>query len=210
MGRSFEKAESFRDSINSDLSGKDLRSFAKIVPMASEDGTYEIRIVLHPDEEDVQSSYEDLSFVPWTGEPEGDQYVERTPRTPSRRDAPYDDWYPSDAKRRVEPSTHYPDVNPNYPGLRRVPDLQDLVRKVAMRQDLKDRIVKVDRVLQLSKRLSRFAYSNRGKGKEPGYLMGELLDVLKADGHTGRHKCVRLVKKLKTSLKSDGYVFEEE
>lgn len=202
----FEGAQLFSDRLNTKLHELGKRSYSKLTPVPSSEGTYEVHIVLHPDEDGLADAYPDFSFRPWV-KPSGDQYVEKTPRTPSRRDAPFDDFYPSVTKRRHETSTHYPDVNPNYPGLRRVPDIQDLVRKVAMRPELRDRLVKVDRVVSSMKRLSRFAKFHRGQ-QESARLVQDLLAEMKAEGHTGRHKCVRLVKKLQAAMKEDGYRFE--
>lgn len=206
----FDEAESLRDSLNEDLSSQGLNSYCKISPVSSSEGMYTVEVVLHPDEDDLSSTLKDVDFVPWSGSGSGDQYIERTPRTPSKRNAPYDDWYPSTTKRRHETSTHYPDVNPNYPGLRRVPDLQDLVRRVAMSPDIKIRLDRVDRMLDLTKRLERFARAGTGYHKESEHLVSELLSFLSDEGYSGRHKSVRLVKKLRSAMKSDGYVFEAD
>lgn len=206
----FEEAESLRDSLNTNLKDHGLKSYCKIIPAAAEDdGLYDVRIVLHPDEDDLPRRLpKGFEFVPWGGPSVGEQYIERTPRTPSKRDAPYDDWYPSFTRRRHEPSTHYPDINPFYPGLRRVPEIQDLVRKVAMKPDLKKRLERVDRMITLTGRLARFARAGHGYHKESEFLVSELLGFLKEDGHSGRHKSTRLVRKLRDAMKADGYVFE--
>lgn len=204
----FEEAESLRDALNKRLESSDFQSYAKVTPLSSKDGFYDVRIVLHPDEDDLQSKVPSgVGFVPWEGPAGGKQYVERTPRTPSQREAPYDDWYPTFTKRRREPSTHYPDTNPFYPGLRRVPEIQDLVRRVAMRADLQRRLVRVDRMFDVMRRLGRFAAV--GRHKESEHLVEELLSHLKDGGYNGRHKCVRLVRKLRDAMKADGYVFEK-
>ena len=200
----FQTAQQLSESLGGKLSDLGKRSYPKLSPVPNSEGSFVVEVVLHPDEADLQQDFPSAPFVPWS-EFAGDQYVEKTPRTPSRRDSPYDDFYPSAARRRHEPSTHYPDVNPNYPGLRRVPDIQDLVRRVAMRSDLASRLVKVDRVLASAERLGRFA--KIGRYNESVRLVEDLLADMKVQGHNGRHKCVRLVKKLKDAMQSDGYNF---
>ena len=76
-----------------------------------------------------------------------------------------------------------------------------------MKPELKERLVKVNRVLTLADRLGRFA--RVGKHKESEFLVEELLDFLKDEGYNGRHKCVRLVRNLSKAMKADGYVFEK-
>lgn len=210
MELKFEEAESLRDSINTSLGDRELQSYCKVIPIDAKEGFYDVRIVLHPDEDDLSRKLPPgLEFVPWQGPPVGEQYIDRTPRTPSKRDAPYDDWYPSSTKRRHEPSIHYPDTNPFYPGLRRVPEIQDLVRRVAMNPNLKMRLARVDRMLTLTGRLARFARAGHGYHKESEYLVSELLGCLKDEGQNGRHKSIRLVRKLRDAMKADGYVFEK-
>lgn len=207
MELNFEKAKKLRDILNQRL--QDMHSFAKLFPVSEE--RYDVRIVLHPDEDSLQGKLPSVEFSPWQGSPTGDQYVERTPRTPSQREAPFDDWYPGVARRRHEPSLYYPDVNPNYPGLRRVPEIQDLVRRVAMKPEIKQRLEKVNRLLRLSTRLSRTAArAGHGYSKESEFLIEELIAHLRSEGYTGRHKCVRVINAIKKAMKADGYTFKTE
>lgn len=207
MELTLELAQKLRDALNEKL--QEMQSYAVTSPLTSPDA-YEVKIVLHPDDSSLEEKLQGVTTVPWKGPPTGEPYVERTPRTPSQRKSPFDDWYPGITKRRREPSTYYPDVNPNYPGLRRVPEIQDLVRRVAMSPDLSARLSKVGRVLDLSKRLSVLAAGHVGHGyqKESEFLVEELLGLLKADGFTGRHKCVRVVNAIKKAMQADGYTFE--
>jgi hypothetical protein len=208
MELKFEVAEALRDSVNNKLGDRGLKSYSKVISLKSTEGLYDVRIVLHPDEGSLPSEFPGgLDFVPWA-EQTGEQYIERTPRTPSKRDAPYDDWYPTTTRRRHEPSTHYPDTNPFYPGLRRVPEIQDLVRRVAMKASLQKRLVRVDHMLVIAGRLAKFARGH-ARHKESEYLVEELTGFLKNEGYTGRHKCLRLVNKLRKAMKADGYVFEK-
>jgi hypothetical protein len=207
MELSLEMAGKLRDVLNKRL--QDMQSFAKLFPLDEE--RYDVRIVLHPDEDTLQARLPSVEFSPWQGPPAGDQYVKRTPRTPSQREAPFDDWYPGVARRRHEPSLDYPDVNPNYPGLRRVPEIQDLVRRVAMKPETKERLEKVSRMLRLSHRLARSVpRSGHGYKKESEFLVEELIAHLKAEGFNGRHKVVRVINDIKKAMKSDGYTFKTE
>ena len=207
MELSFEIAQKLRDVLNKRL--QDSQSFAKLFPLNEE--RYDVRVVLHPDEEKLQGELPSVQFSPWDGGPTGKQYVERTPRTPSQREAPFDDWYPGISRRRHEPSLDYPDVNPFYPGLRRVPEIQDLVRRVAMKSETKERLARVSRMLKISDRLSRTAArAGHGYSKESEFLVEELLAHLKSEGFTGRHKCVRVINAIKKAMKSDGYSFKIE
>lgn len=210
MELDLEKAEKLRDALNKHLQTREMQSFAKLHPSSTKDGLYDVRIVLHPEEDSLQKRIPNVEFSPWGGPPTGEQYIKRTPRTPSKRNAPFDDWYPGVARRRHETSTHSPDVNPNYPGLRRVPDIQDLVRRVAMKPALSERLSRVSRVLKISNRLSKFARVGHGFHKESEFLIEELVAHLKSEGHSGRTKVVRVVNDIKKSMKSDGYSFEKK
>lgn len=201
-----DAAEKLRSSLLSRLEKGGFRSYPKLVHRDADD-QYEVRIVIHPDEDQLQSKLKSLKTVPWSS-PTGDgaQYVKRTPRTPSQNTDDYG-FYPSKARRHVDGPAHSPDVNPAYSGLRRIPELQDLVRRVAMRTDLQQRLSRVDRTLGHISRLSRLARAGHGFRNESESLLLELLAQLKEDGHTGRHKIVRLTRKLQNALKADGYSF---
>ena len=77
-----------------------------------------------------------------------------------------------------------------------------------MNSNLRMRLARVDRMLTLTGRLDRFARAGHGYHKESEHLVSELLGCLKDDGQSGRHKSVRLVRKLRAAMKADGYVFE--
>ncbi len=201
-----EAAEKLRESLSSKLERNGFQSYPKLVHLKSDD-SYEVRIVLHPDEEVLKEKLSGQAFVPWEDPlSSGSQYVKRTPRTPSQNTDEYG-FYPSKARRHHDGPARSPDVNPAYPGLRRIPELQDLVRRVAMREDLKLRLARVHRTVRNLSRLDRVARAGHGYRNESEHLVSELLDQLKEDGHTGRHKIVRLTKKLREALKSDGYSF---
>lgn len=201
-----EQAEALRESLSSKLKSQGFRSYPKLLHLKSDD-SYDVRIVLHPDEEILKEKMSDQKFVPWQDPlSDGSQYIKRTPRTPSQNTDEYG-FYPSNAKRNHDGPSRSPDVNPAYPGLRRNPDLQDIVRRVAMREDLKLRLAKVDKTLGYLNRLNRVARAGHGFRNESEHLMTELLAQLKEDGHSGRHKVVRLTKKLQNALKADGYSF---
>ena len=200
------QAEKLRASLSEKLEKGGFQSYPKLVHLKS-DGSYEIRIVLHPDEEALKEKLSDQKFVPWRDSlGDGAQYVKRTPRTPSQNTDDYG-FYPSKARRHVDGPARSPDVNPAYPGLRRIPEIQDLVRRVAMREDLKLRLDRVEHTLGHISSLERIARAGHGYRNESEHLLSELLGQLKEDGHTGRHKVVRLTKKLQNALKADGYSF---
>lgn len=199
-------ADELRAHLSQRLENDGFQSYPKLVHLKS-DASYEVRIVLHPDEEVLKRKLSGQKFVAWedplTG---GSQYVKRTPRTPSQNTDDYG-FYPSNARRQHDGPARSPDVNPAYPGLRRIPELQDIVRRVAMREDLKLRLARVRSTLNHISGLARFARAGHGYRNESEHLVSELLAQLQEDGHTGRHKIVRLTKKLQTALKADGYSF---
>jgi len=194
-----EEAQSLWDEISSSLEDKGASSYPKIVHLKSTD-SYTVKLVIHPDESDIEEMYPDIKVSPWS-DPVGSPYVKRTPRTPSQNTDSLG-FYPSYSKRHHDGPSRSPDINPAYPGLRRIPELQDLVRRVAMNPEIKKRLAKVQHTL---KRLARAG--NGGFSKESEYLVSELLDQLKQDGYTGRHKITRLTKKLQSAMKADGYKF---
>jgi hypothetical protein len=199
-------AEELRDTLSEKLEKGGFQSYPKLVHLKSDDA-YEVRIVLHPDEEVLKEKLSGQKFVPWEDpSSQGTEYVKRTPRTPSQNTDDYG-FYPSQARRHHDGPSRSPDVNPAYPGLRRIPELQDLVRRVAMREDLKLRLARVNRTIGHLSRLSRIARAGHGYRNESEHLVLELLAQLQEDGHTGRHKIVRLTKKLQNALKADGYSF---
>lgn len=201
-----DQAEKLRSSLRQKMEEGGYQSYPKLIHMKS-DGSYVVRVVLHPDEERLKEKLPKLEFSPWE-DPfhDGAQYVKRTPRTPSQNTDDYG-FYPSKARRHVDGPASSPDVNPAYPGMRRIPDIQDLVRRVAMRQDLKNRLDHVEKTLDNLGRLAVVARAGHGFRNESEHLVCELLDQLKEDGHTGRHKVMRLTKKLQNALKADGYSF---
>jgi len=194
-----EEAELQWETLSSSLSAREALSYPKIVHIKSND-SYIVRIVLHPDEQHLESHYPNISFSPWSA-PSGSPYVRRTPRTPSQNTDDFG-FYPSSSRRHHDGPSQSPDINPAYPGLRRIPELQDIVRKVAMRPDLRSRLAKVKQTLSKMARAG-----NGGFNKESEYLVSELLDQLKKDGYTGRHKITRLTKSLQSAMKADGYKF---
>lgn len=203
-----EKAESVRSQLSSSLASAGYLSYPKMVRSEVSD-TYQVKIVLHPSEASrLSTKLKDLETLPWSPKDLGErkEYVKKTPRTPSQSTDQYG-FYPSKARRRQDGPAQSPDVNPAYPGLRRIPDLQDLVRRVAMRNDLKDRIASVTSTLKSLQKLEVFAAKSFRRESEN--LICELLVQLAEDGHTGRHKIVRLTKNLKNALKDDGYAFQE-
>jgi hypothetical protein len=201
-----EQAEALRKSLLSKLESEGFRSYPKLLHLKSDD-SYDVRIVLHPDEEILKEKMSDQKFVPWQDPLSGgSEYVKRTPRTPSQNTDDYG-FYPSNARRNHDGPARSPDVNPAYPGMRRSPDLQDIVRRVAMREDLKLRLAHVDKTLGCLSRLQLVARAGHGYRNESEHLLTELFAQLKEDGHTGRHKVVRLTKKLQNALKTDGYSF---
>jgi len=201
-----DAAEKLRASLREKLEKGGFRSYPKLVHLKSDDG-YEVRVVLHPDEEKLKGKLEGLKVVPWHDPTDDEsQYVRRTPRTPSQNTDDYG-FYPSKARRHVDGPASSPDVNPAYPGLRRIPEIQDLVRRVAMRDDLKQRLARVDKALGHIEKLELIARAGHGYRNESEHLLHELMAQLKEDGHTGRHKVMRLTKKLQNALKADGYSF---
>lgn len=187
-----------RDALNSKLKRKELQSYVSLHPL--DDGEYEIRLIIHPDESFLEGKL-GIPTHPWTQEDaQGSPYVEMTPRTPKQNIDELGQ-YPHGARRRVDGPSHSPDVNPAYPGLRRIPELQDIVKVVAMTESISDRLQRVDRMLSLCRRLSRTADVRRFAGKESSYILSELMDQLSEDGYNGRHKIVRLTKKLQATLK---------
>lgn len=200
-----EYAESLKEKLSSRLEGK--KSYLKIVPIS--DG-YELRLVVHPSEKEMVSEFPSVSSSPWEEkEGGGSAYVKQTPRTPSQNTDPFG-FYPSAARRQVDGPSRSPDVNPAYPGLRRNPDLQDIVRRVAMRSDLKSRLRRIHSVLARMNSLNKLARAGHGYRNDSEHLVLELLAQLKSDGHTGRHKIVRLARKLQNALILDGYSFRKE
>ena len=193
------EAESLWSEISSYLKEKETQSYPKIVHIKSND-SYVVKIVLHPDESHLEKVYPNVSTSPWD-EQRGSPYVKRTPRTPSQNTDDFG-FYPSSARRHHDGPSRSPDINPAYPGLRRIPELQDLVRRVAMNPELHNRLAKVQHTLE---KLARAG--NGGFEKESEHLVSELLDQLKKDGYTGRHKITRLTKSLQSAMKSDGYKF---
>lgn len=183
------------------------RSYARLKHLKSTD-TYEVRVVVHPDEADVIPKFPaGVTTEPWGEDSDaGSPYVKITPRTPMPT-TDKDFFYPSWAKRRTDGPSSSPDTNPAASGLRRIPDLQDLVRVSSMNNDLKRRLNRVIRYLQAANRIQRVAGVGSGYARESEYLVSELLKHLADEGHTGRHKIVRLVKALKKAMSTDGYTF---
>lgn len=203
-----EAAEKLRATLSAKLEEGGFESYPKLLHLKSDD-SYEVRIVLHPDEEALKSKLSGQKFVPWKeSTSDGSQYVKRTPRTPSQNTDDYG-FYPSKARRHHDGPSRSPDVNPAYPGLRRIPELQDLVRRVAMRDDLKLRLARVHRNIDHLSSLARIARAGHGYRNESEHLVLDLISQLQKDGHTGRHKIVRLTKKLQNALKADGYSFSK-
>jgi len=199
------EAEQLREKLAARLSSGGFRSYPKVVHLKSEN-TYQVRVVIHPDEDSLVDKLGAIKTSPW--KPPSDdakQYVKKTPRTPSQNTDSFG-FYPSKARRKHDGPGRSPDVNPAYPGLRRIPDLQDLVRRVAMRDDLKTRLAHVTRTVGRLQRLAAWTGSFR---RESENLVSELLGQLVEDGHTGRHKIVRLARKLQKAMKADGYAFKE-
>ena len=199
-------SEQLRERLSTLLSDRGYASYPKVVRSELED-TYKVCVVLHPSEAKLEAKLKNIETLPWkplSGEG-GNQYVEKTPRTPSQNTDSFG-FYPSTSRRRVDGPASSPDVNPAYSGLRRMPDLQDLVRRVAMRDDLKSRIAKVSKTLK-SLQIAKTAVGDFRRESEN--LISDLLEQLNEDGHTGRHKIVRLTKRLRQALKDDGYAFRE-
>lgn len=202
------KAEELRSLLASRLKDEGYQTYPKVEAVS--DGVYEVRLILHPDESELSQRWPQVKVSPWvpiTGS--GEQYVKRTPRTPSQMTDNFG-FYPSAARRHHDGPASSPDVNPAYSGLRRIPEIQDIVRRVAMRRDLKNRVATVERVLGRLDSLRRFARAGHGYQNESEHLLLELLSQLKEDGHTGRHKIVRLTRKLQSALKADGYSFTKD
>lgn len=203
-----ERAELLRSKLSSSLASAGYLSYPKMVK-SEVSHTYQVKIVLHPEEASkLVPKLKDLETLPWNPKDMGKakEYVKKTPRTPSQSTDQYG-FYPSKTRRRQDGPSRSPDVNPAYPGLRRIPDLQDLVRRVAMRNDLKDRIASVTSTLKSLQKLEVFAAKSFRRESEN--LICDLLAQLAEDGHTGRHKIVKLTKNLKNALKDDGYSFQE-
>lgn len=197
------EAEELRSALSEKLEQGGFLSYPKMVHLKA-DNSYEVRIVQHPDDPTKWKN-----SVPWedpVSAGDGAQYVKRTPRTPSQNTDDFG-FYPSQARRHHDGPSRSPDVNPAYPGLRRIPELQDLVRRVAMRDDLRLRLARVKRTLLHVSRLDKIARAGHGYRNESEHLLSELLAQLQEDGHTGRHKIVRMTKKLQNALKADGYSF---
>ncbi len=209
MTFSLNRAHDLSSRINSFLHSKGHESYVNVSPSSVPD-RFVLNLVLHPDESFIDSvSPSFLSRVPWDGGQKDNPspYVKETPRTPSRAKDTYEHWYPGVARRRHEPSLSYNDVNPAYPGMRRVPDIQDLVRRVAMRKDIKLRLIKAQKSINTLSRLKILARRVYSPHKESVFLIGELSSVLKSQGYTNRHKCMRCVNTLKSALESEGYSF---
>jgi len=181
-------------------------TYARVKPLSS--GEYEVRVVVHPDEEsylpDLPSS---VVTSPWVETSNSNSpYLKITPRTPLPKTDDFG-FYPSWSRRNTDGPALSPDVNPAASGLRRIPELQDLVRVSSMNNDLKSRISHVINSLTAASRLQKVALAGSGYAKESEHLISELLEQFVSDGYTGRHKIVRLVKALKKAMQSDGYSF---
>jgi hypothetical protein len=203
---SFESAQSASSKLNERLNSLGRKSYSKVSPVGS---GYEIRLVLHPDER-AKVQVEGIPTIDWPeGSDKGPAYVKRTPTTPSQNTDNYG-FYPSPTRRKVDGPSSSPDINPAYPGLRRMPEIQDIVRRVAMRPDIKSRLNRVAHSLRALRALERVAHVSHGYDSESAYLVSELLAELKGNGHTGRTKIVRLTNKLKKAMESDGYSFKKK
>jgi len=196
------------DLLNEELKSLGIeRSYARLKHLKST-GTYEVRVIVHPDEASIIPEFpKGVTTEPWGEDSNANSpYVKITPRTPMPT-TDNDFFYPSWAKRRTDGPASSPDTNPAASGLRRIPDLQDLVRVSSMNTDLKRRLHRVIRFLRSAERVRRVARVGSGYARESEYLVSELLAHLASEGHTGRHKIVRLVKALKKAMSADGYTF---
>lgn len=200
---SFESAQSASSKLNERLNSLGRKSYLKVSPIG--DG-YEIRLVVHPDESG-KVKLEGVPTLDWSSSSEkGPSYVKRTPNTPSQNTDNYG-FYPSPTRRKVDGPSSSPDINPAYPGLRRIPEIQDIVRRVAMRPDIMSRLNRVAHSLRALNVLARVSH---GYDSESAYLVSELLGELKSKGLSGRTKIVRLTNKLKKAMESNGYSFKKK
>lgn len=202
------QAQQVRDDLNKKFSDENLKSIARTTP-ADESNAYRVEVILSPGEDEpVEAILPDgvRTVLPNPLAFSGQQYVKRTPRTPSQNTDDFG-FYPSWNRRLKDGPSTSPDVNPAYPGLRRIPEIQDLVRRVGANmknEDISSRLVLVGSRLRLLDRLAKHAYA----ASEAETLVLDIAAELKKNGHTGRNKVVRLVKDLETAMRSDGY-FED-
>lgn len=182
-------ALNLRDTLAQVFSDRGLESYPKVVHLVATN-SYTVRVVLHPEESRLQQEYSNLEFSPWTSV-NSLEYSSQTPTTPSSSTDQLG-YYPSMTRRNVDGPSVSPDVNPAYPGLRRIPELQDLVRRVAMPKNIQERLARVEYTLGSLDRLSRLAVL-----KKPSLrLCDDLLEQLNEDGFTSRHKITKLTKYL--------------
>lgn len=202
------QAQQARDALNKKFSDENLKSIARTAP-DDVPNTHRIEVLLSPGEDEaLEGILPDgvRTVLPNPLGSSGHQYVKRTPRTPSQNTDDFG-FYPSWNRRLKDGPSTSPDINPAYPGLRRIPEIQDLVRRVGgtmKNEDIASRLVLVGSRLRLLDRLAKHAYA----ASEAETIVTDITAELRKKGHTGRNKIVRLVRDLETAMRSDGY-FED-